>query len=192
MPEGVPSNPYAGAAAVPVVLAQKSFVYANVANGGLGYAKYDVLSSQIRRNGNTGAVIGTDWFNETQKVALGAAPVNSEITAPPSDGLVDAGNPVVTNIPDTVGGTALGANPAGTNYVSLFIDGSQANGVNYTVDGVAPVTGQASAGQLELQPGGVSSVVSGADLANLKLISKVAAQIIKVTAIPFVKLTNLR
>lgn len=180
MPDGVPSNPSAG---VQISTSAKSFYYATAA--GAGISVRDVLSSTTRRNGTTGAVIGTDWFNESTKLVI-AAPTLANIALIPADGNLDMGDPVTTAIPDTVGGTASGALPAGTNYAQVYIGQDQAGGVNYSVSAAVPVTGLAN-GQLEIKPGGTSTFISGADLANLKFIAQDAGFSIKVTIVPFYK-----
>lgn len=180
MSDAVPSNPSAG---VQISTSAKSFYYATAA--GTGVAVRDILSSTTRRNGTTGAVIGTDWFNETTKLVI-VAPTLANISLIPADGLLDMGDPVITAIPDTVGGTASGALPAGTNYAQVYVGQDQTGGVNYSVSATVPVTGLAN-GQLEIKPGGVSAFISAADLANLKFIAQDAGFSIKVTIIPFFK-----
>jgi hypothetical protein len=180
MPQGTPSNPSAG---VQISTSAKSFYYATAV--GTGVAVRDILSSTTRRNGTTGAVVGTDWYNETTKAVI-VAPTLANIALIPADGLLDMGDPVTTAIPDTAGGTASGALPAGTNYAEIYVGQDQAGGVNYSVAAAAPVTGLAN-GQLELKPGGSSAFVSAADLANLKFIAQDAGFSIKVTILPFHK-----
>jgi hypothetical protein len=187
MPEGVPNNP--AGAAIAYASSDKTFRYANTAGSGTpALVVRDVVSSQVVRNAATGAVIRTDYINETQGVPITTAPTIAHLSPIPADGLLDMGDPVSTTIPDTVGGTASGALPAGTNYATVVIDQSQAGGVNYSVSATAPITGTApAAGNFEIMPNGNSSVVSGADFGNLKFIAKDTGATIRVTLTPFFK-----